>query len=223
LCSGGNATILGWREGVFAGPGHVGGLAPGTGLGRAQPVCYAFDSRGFGGMAGSVNKVILVGNLGRDPEARNMQTGGKVVSFSVATSESWNDRASGERKEKTQWHRVAIFNEKLGEIAEKYLRKGSKVYLEGQLESRKYTDKDGQEREITEVVLGRFKGELTLLDGRGSGGEAGEGGGGSYGGGRSSGAYGGERSGGGSRGGGGGGGWDSKPKGGSDLDDDIPF
>jgi single-strand DNA-binding protein len=178
-------------------------------------------------MAGSVNKVILVGNLGRDPEARNMQSGGKVVSFSVATSETWNDRASGERKEKTQWHRVAIFNEKLGEIAEKYLRKGSKVYLEGQLESRKYTDKDGQEREITEIVLSRFKGELTLLDGRGGGGgEAGEGGGGgSYGGGgrSSGGGYGGgERSGGGSRGGGGGG-WDSKPKGGSDLDDDIPF
>src|SRR3954468_23621175 len=130
-------------------------------------------------MAG-VNKVILVGNLGRDPEARNMQTGGKVVFFSIATSESWNDRASGERKEKTQWHRIAIFNEKLGEIAEKYLKKGSKVYIEGQIESRKYTDKDGQERETTEIVLGRFRGELTLLDGRG-GGEAGEGGG--YGGG----------------------------------------
>ena len=172
-------------------------------------------------MAGSVNKVILVGNLGRDPEARNMQSGGKVVSFSVATSETWNDRASGERKEKTQWHRVAIFNEKLGEIAEKYLRKGSKVYIEGSLESRKYTDKDGQEREITEVVIGRFKGELTLLDGRGGGGETGEGGG------RSSGGYGGgERSGGNYGGGGrsgGGGGWDSKPKGGADLDDDIPF
>lgn len=171
-------------------------------------------------MAGSVNKVILVGNLGRDPEARNMQSGGKVVSFSVATSETWNDRASGERKEKTQWHRVAIFNERLGEIAEKYLRKGSKVYLEGALESRKFTDKDGQEREITEVVISRFKGELTLLDSRGGGGEAGEGG--SYGGGRSSGGFGGERNGGRS-GGGGGGGWDSKPKGGADLDDDIPF
>ena len=179
-------------------------------------------------MAG-VNKVILVGNLGRDPEARNMQNGGKVVSFSIATSETWNDKASGERKEKTQWHRIAIFNEKLGEIAEKYLKKGSKVYLEGQIETRKYTDKDGQERETTEIVLGRFKGELTLLDSRG-GGEGGEGGG--YGGGRSSG---GERSGGyggGDRvpagrsggGGGGGGGWD-KPKGGpgGDLDDDIPF
>jgi single-strand DNA-binding protein len=174
-------------------------------------------------MAGSVNKVILVGNLGRDPESRNMQSGDKVVSFSVATSESWNDRASGERKEKTQWHRVAIFNQKLGEIAERYLKKGSKVYLEGSIESRKYTDKDGNERETTEIVLGKFRGELTLLDGRGGGGEMGEGGG--YGGGRSSG---GERSGGygdrgGSGGGGGRGGWDSKPKGGSDLDDDIPF
>jgi single-strand DNA-binding protein len=161
-----------------------------------------------------------VGNLGRDPEARNMQSGGKVVSFSIATSETWNDKASGERKEKTQWHRIAIFNEKLGEIAEKYLKKGSKVYLEGSLESRKYTDKDGQEREITEIVLGRFKGELTLLDSRG--GEMGEGGGG----GRSSGSGygGGERSGGGGgRSAGGGGGWDSKPKGGADLDDDIPF
>ena len=175
-------------------------------------------------MAGSVNKVILVGNLGRDPEARNMQSGGKVVSFSVATSETWNDRASGERKEKTQWHRVAIFNEKLGEIAEKYLKKGSKVYLEGALESRKYTDKDGQEREITEVVISRFKGELTLLDGRGGGGEMGEGGGGGYGGGRSSGGgYGGGERPAGRSGGGGGGGWDSKPKGGADLDDDIPF
>jgi single-strand DNA-binding protein len=178
-------------------------------------------------MAGSVNKVILVGNLGRDPEARNMPSGGKVVSFSVATSATWNDRASGERKEKTQWHRVAIFNERLGEIAEKYLRKGSKVYIEGQLESRKYTDKDGQEREITEVVIGRFKGELTLLDGRGGGGaEAGEGGGGYErgAGGGSRGGYGGDRD----RGGNGGGrqGWD-KPKGGgggaSNLDDEIPF
>ena len=120
-------------------------------------------------MAGSVNKVILVGNLGRDPEVRSMQTGGRTVSFSIATSETWNDRATGERKEKTQWHRVVIFNEKLGEIAEKYLRKGSKVYVEGQLESRKYTDKDGNERDITEVVIGRFKGELTLLDSRGGG------------------------------------------------------
>jgi single-strand DNA-binding protein len=166
-------------------------------------------------MAGSVNKVILVGNLGRDPEARNMQSGGKVVSFSVATSETWNDRASGERKEKTQWHRVAIFNEKLGEIAEKYLRKGSKVYLEGALESRKFTDKDGQEREITEVVISRFKGELTLLDSRGGGGE----GGGDYG--RGGGMEREERAP--ARSGAGPGakgrGWDSA----KDLDDDIPF
>ena len=98
-----------------------------------------------------------------------MQSGGKVGVFSIATSETWNDKASGERKEKTQWHRIAIFNEKLGEIAEKYLKKGSKVYLEGQIETRKYTDKDGQERETTEIVLGRFKGELTLLDSRGGG------------------------------------------------------
>jgi single-strand DNA-binding protein len=180
-------------------------------------------------MAGSVNKVILVGNLGRDPEARNMQSGGKVVSFSVATSETWNDRASGERKEKTQWHRVAIFNEKLGEIAEKYLKKGSKVYLEGQIESRKYTDKDGQERETTEIVLGRFKGELTLLDGRGGGAEGGDYGGGFSGersGGRSGGFGGGDRGGdrGGPSGGGGGrGGWDKPKGGGGDLDDDIPF
>jgi single-strand DNA-binding protein len=120
-------------------------------------------------MAGSVNKVILVGNLGRDPEARVMQNGGKVVSFSIATSESWNDKMSGERREKTQWHRIVIFNEKLGEIAEKYLKKGAKVYVEGALESRKYTDKDGQERETTEVVLQRFRGELTMLDGRAEG------------------------------------------------------
>jgi single-strand DNA-binding protein len=121
-------------------------------------------------MAGSVNKVILIGNLGRDPEVRTMQSGGKVVSFSIATSESWGDKATGERKEKTQWHRIAIFNERLGEVAEKYLKKGAKVYIEGSLESRKYTDKDGAEREITEVVLSRFRGELTMLDGKGEGG-----------------------------------------------------
>ena len=128
-------------------------------------------------MAGSVNKVILVGNLGRDPEARTMQNGGKVVSFSIATSESWADKASGERKEKTQWHRIVIFNERLGDVAEKYLKKGAKVYIEGSLETRKYTDKDGAERETTEVVLLRFRGELTMLDGRGEGGGASEGGG----------------------------------------------
>lgn len=174
-------------------------------------------------MAGSVNKVILVGNLGRDPEVRAMQqSGGRVVTFSIATSETWNDRASGERKEKTQWHRIAIFNEKLGEIAEKYLRKGSKVYVEGQLETRKYTDKDGNERETTEVVIGRFKGELTLLDGRGGGGAGGmeDEGGGYQSRPASRPAPARQGSGGGSGGGGGGGGgWDSK----RDLDDDIPF
>jgi single-strand DNA-binding protein len=128
-------------------------------------------------MAGSVNKVILVGNLGRDPEVRTMQSGGRVVTFSLATSETWNDRASGERKERTQWHRIVIYNEKLGEVAEKYVRKGAKVYIEGALESRKYTDKDGHERETTEVVLRNFRGEMTMLDcGRGGEGAA-EGGG----------------------------------------------
>ncbi len=127
-------------------------------------------------MAG-VNKVILVGNLGADPESRSFQNGGEVVNLRIATSESYKDR-EGNRQEKTQWHSVAIFAEGLAKVAKNYLRKGSKVYLEGQLESRKYTDKDGQEREITEVVLSRFKGELTLLDGRGGGGEMSEGGGG---------------------------------------------
>jgi single-strand DNA-binding protein len=117
-------------------------------------------------MAGSVNKVILIGNLGRDPEVRRMQDGNPVVNLSVATSESWRDKASGERKEQTEWHRVVIFNERLAEVAEKYLRKGSKVYVEGQLRTRKWTDQGGQERYSTEVVLGRFRGELTMLDGR---------------------------------------------------------
>jgi len=127
-------------------------------------------------MAGSVNKVILVGNLGRDPEARTMQSGGKVVTFSIATSESWSDKGSGERKERTQWHRIVIYNERLGEVAERFLKKGSKIYIEGALESRKFTDKDGQERETTEVVLRNFRGELTMLDGRQDGGGASEGG-----------------------------------------------
>ncbi len=117
-------------------------------------------------MAGSVNKVILVGNLGRDPEVRNLQDGSKVVHLSVATSERWKDRQSGENRERTEWHRVVIFNDRLGEIAERYLRKGSKVYLEGSLQTRKWTGQDGQERYTTEVVLQRFRGELTLLDGR---------------------------------------------------------
>ena len=128
-------------------------------------------------MAGSVNKVILVGNLGRDPEVRHTQDGSKVVHLSVATSESWKDRGSGERKERTEWHRVVIFNDRVGEIAERYLRKGSKVYLEGALQSRKWTGQDGQERYTTEVVLGRFRGELTLLDARGEGAATGYGGG----------------------------------------------
>jgi single-strand DNA-binding protein len=164
-------------------------------------------------MAGSVNKVILVGNLGRDPEVRSLQTGGKVVNLSVATSETWRDRNSGERQERTEWHRVVIFNEKLAEVAEKYLRKGAKVYVEGQLQTRKWQDQSGQDRYSTEVVLQRFRGELTMLDGRGEGG---------------SGDYGGES---GSQGGGGygegGNGGRSQPAGGGrghdDLDDDIPF
>jgi len=132
-------------------------------------------------MAGSVNKVILVGNLGKDPEVRRTTAGDPIVNLSVATSESWRDKASGERKEKTEWHRVVIFNKNLADVAEKYLRKGSKVYVEGQLQTRKWTDKDGAEKYSTEVVLQNFRGELTMLDGRSGGGE---GGGGGFGGGR---------------------------------------
>jgi len=121
-------------------------------------------------MAGSVNKVILVGNLGKDPEVRRMQSGDPVVNLSLATSESWRDKASGERKEKTEWHRVVIFNKNLAEIAEKYLRKGAKVYVEGALQTRKWTDKDGQEKYSTEIVLQNFRGELTMLDSKGEGG-----------------------------------------------------
>src|SRR5260221_14527805 len=124
-------------------------------------------------MAGSVNKVILVGNLGRDPEVRSMQDGRNMVNMSVATSETWRDRQSGERKERTEWHRVVIFNEKLAEVAQKYVKKGSKIYVEGQLTTRKWTDQSGQERYTTEVVIPRFGGALTMLDARGGGGEAG--------------------------------------------------
>jgi single-strand DNA-binding protein len=124
-------------------------------------------------MAGSVNKVILVGNLGKDPEVRRMQSGEPVVNLSIATSESWRDKASGERKEKTEWHRVVIFNENLAKVAEQYLRKGAKVYIEGQLSTRKYTDKDGGEKYSTEIVLNRFRGELQMLDARGEGGGGG--------------------------------------------------
>ncbi len=168
-------------------------------------------------MAGSVNKVILVGNLGRDPEVKTMQDGRPMVNMSVATSETWRDRQSGERKEKTEWHRVVIFNEKLAEIAQKFIRKGSKVYLEGQLTTRKWTDQSGQERYSTEVVLPRFGGSLTMLDGRSGGGEGGGGGGG---------GMDEDFGGGGSMAGGGGGGGGGRPASrGSkaDLDDDIPF
>ncbi len=121
-------------------------------------------------MAGSVNKVILIGNLGRDPEVRRTNSGDAVVSFSVATTESWRDKASGERKDRTEWHNVVIFNENLGKVAEQYCKKGSKVYLEGQVQTREFTDRDGNQRKATEIVLQRFRGELTLLDSRGGGG-----------------------------------------------------
>ena len=180
-------------------------------------------------MAGSVNKVIIVGNLGRDPEVRSFQNGGKVCNLRIATSENWKDRNTGERRERTEWHSVAIFSEPLAKIAEQYLRKGSKVYIEGQLETRKWQDQSGQDRYSTEVVLRPYRGELTLLDSRDSGG--GGGGGGNFGGG---GGGGGGNFGGGGSGGyddrGGSGGYDSGPSqggggGGSnrDLDDEIPF
>src|SRR4051812_39556584 len=169
-------------------------------------------------MAGSVNKVILVGNLGRDPEVRSMQDGRSMVNMSVATSDTWRDRQSGERKERTEWHRVVIFNEKLAEVAQKFVRKGSKIYVEGQLSTRKWTDQSGQERYTTEVVIPRFGGALTMLDGRGDGGGAAAGGGG----GRDDDMGGPPMSGGGG-GGGGGGGRPAARGGKADLDDDIPF
>ncbi|MEM9436404.1 MAG: single-stranded DNA-binding protein [Pseudomonadota bacterium] len=158
-------------------------------------------------MAGSVNKVILIGNLGQDPEVRNFQNGGKVCNLSIATSENWKDRNTGERREKTEWHRVAIFNEGLVRIAEQYLRKGSKVYLEGQLETRKWQDQSGQDRYTTEVVLRNYAGNLTMLDGRSEGSGGNYGGGGGY--------VSDQRS-------GGGGGY-SAPAPAADLDDEIPF
>jgi len=174
-------------------------------------------------MAGSVNKVILVGNLGNDPESRSMGSGGEVVNLSVATSESWKDR-DGNRQERTEWHRVAIFNENLGRVAKQYLRKGSKVYLEGQIQTRKWQDNNGQDRYSTEIVLQKFRGELVLLDARGGGG--GGGGGGDYG--DSFGGGGGSSFGGGSSSGGGYGGAQRQqqrpsPAFDSDLDDDVPF
>lgn len=160
-------------------------------------------------MAGSVNKVILIGNLGRDPEIRHTQDGSPIVQLSVATSDTWKDRATGERRERTEWHRVVIFNEHLCKVAENYLKKGSKVYVEGSLQTRKWTDQQGVEKYTTEVVLQRFNGELTMLDGRGEGGDGGGYGGGDYGGGSSGGFN--QDTGGGSGGGG------------SDFDDEIPF
>ncbi|MET0269628.1 MAG: single-stranded DNA-binding protein [Sphingomonas sp.] len=185
-------------------------------------------------MAGSVNKVILVGNLGRDPESRSFQNGGKVVNLRIATSETWKDRASGERKEKTEWHSVAIFNEGLANTAERYLRKGSKVYIEGKLQTRKWQGTDGQDKYSTEVVLQGFDGTLVMLDGKGEGGGGGaRSGGGDWGGGDEdfggggSSFGGGGRSGGGARGGssgGGSGGGQSRPSAfDTDLDDDVPF
>lgn len=167
-------------------------------------------------MAGSVNKVILVGNLGRDPEVRSMQDGQKVANLSLATSENWRDRNTGERRERTEWHRVVVFNDRLVDVIEKYLRKGSKIYVEGQLQTRKWTDQNGQDRYSTEVVLQRYRGELTMLDSRG-GGE----GGGDYGGGGSS-SRGGDYGGGGGSGGGSSFGGSGSGSGG-DLDDEIPF
>ena len=129
-------------------------------------------------MSGSVNKVILIGNLGRDPEVRRTNNGDPVVSFSLATTESWRDKATGERRDRTEWHNVVIFNENLGKIAEQYCKKGAKIYIEGQLQTREYTDKDGNQRKATDVVLTKFRGELTLLDSRNRGGEEGAYGGG---------------------------------------------
>ena len=169
-------------------------------------------------MAGSVNKVILIGNLGADPEIRSLNSGDRVANLRLATSETWRDRGSGERKERTEWHRVVIFNDNLVKVAENYLRKGSKVYVEGALQTRKWSDQSGQEKFSTEVVLQKFRGELTMLDGKG------EGGGGMS---RDEGGYGGDYG-----GGGGGGGFSSGPRQQSsgpredfsaDLDDEIPF
>lgn len=168
-------------------------------------------------MAGSVNKVILIGNLGRDPEVRTFQNGGKVCNLRIATSETWKDRNTGERRERTEWHSVAIFNEGLVRVAEQYLRKGSKVYIEGQLQTRKWQDQSGQDRYSTEVVLQGFGSTLTMLDGRDGGGSGG-GSGGGYGGGQ-----GGYDSGPQDDRYGGGGGGSSAPSPSRDLDDEIPF
>lgn len=163
-------------------------------------------------MAGSVNKVILVGNLGRDPETRTMQDGNPVVNLSLATSENWKDKNTGERREKTEWHRIVIFNENLAKVAQNYLKKGSKIYIEGQLQTRKWTDQAGVEKYSTEIVLQRYQGTLTMLDSRNEGGGYGGGDQGGYSGGESSG---GQSSGGSSSGG------EAPPQ--DDMDDEIPF
>lgn len=176
-------------------------------------------------MAGSVNKVILIGNLGRDPEVRNFPNGGKVCNLRIATSENWKDRNTGERRERTEWHSVAIFSEPLVRVAEQYLRKGSKVYIEGQLETRKWQDQSGADRYSTEVVLRPYTSTLTMLDGRGDGGGQGGSGGGGYGG-PSDGGYGGGYGGGGYDNGPSDGGYGGGSSGGApsrDLDDEIPF
>jgi len=164
-------------------------------------------------MAGSVNKVILIGNLGKDPEVKSFANGGRVANFSIATSETWKDKISGERKERTEWHNIKIDNDNLIRVVEQYLRKGSKVYVEGQLQTRKWQDRDGNDRYTTEVVVGRFKGELELLDRR----EGGAGGGGSYGGGEDYGSAPARAPAGGGMGG-------AKPSSfDDDMDDDVPF
>ncbi|MFN4039713.1 MAG: single-stranded DNA-binding protein [Erythrobacter sp.] len=175
-------------------------------------------------MAGSLNKVMLIGNLGADPEIRSFQNGGKVANLRIATSETWKDRQTGERKEKTEWHTVAIFSEGLVGVVERYLKKGSKVFVEGKLQTRKWQDQNGQDRYSTEIVIQGLGGTLTMLDGAGGSGGGGMGGGGARSGG---GSYGGSGAGAGSAGGQGGGGWNQGggPAGGGydDLDDDIPF
>lgn len=173
-------------------------------------------------MAGSLNKVMIIGNLGRDPEVRSFQNGGKVCNLNIATSENWKDKNTGERREKTEWHRVAIFQEGLVRVAEQYLRKGSKVYIEGKLQTRKWQDQSGKDMYTTEIVLQGYDGVMTMLDGRDGGGGGGMGGG--QGGGQG-GGYMADQSGGG-YGGPSGGGYDSGPSGGGgggDMDDEIPF
>ncbi|MCW1951748.1 MAG: single-stranded DNA-binding protein [Octadecabacter sp.] len=174
-------------------------------------------------MAGSLNKVMIIGNLGRDPEVRSFQNGGKVCNLNIATSETWKDKNTGERREKTEWHRVAIFQEGLVRVAEQYLKKGSTVYIEGKLQTRKWQDQSGKDMYTTEIVLQGYDGVMTMIGGRGDGGS---GGGGGYGGGDQGGGYGGGAGGYGSgdQGGGyGGGNQDSSGGGGGDMDDEIPF